>query len=59
MDSDRGIGVATGSIETAERTGNTRSIEPGLRVTLVSLGLVVVVGDTGTSDFPVNMLTGD
>ena len=26
----RGAGVAVGSIDTAERTGNTRSMEPGL-----------------------------
>ena len=30
-DSPRDIGVAVGSIDTAERIGNTLSIEPGLR----------------------------
>ena len=31
LETCRGAGVAVGSIDTADRTGNTRSIEPGLR----------------------------
>ena len=58
-DSIRGMGVATGSMETAERMGKMRSMEVGLKVTPASSALD---GDEGgtigvASDRPVNMLT--
>jgi hypothetical protein len=54
-----GIGVAVGSIVTAERIGKTRSTEPGLRFECASSDLVEAAGDTGPEPLPVNMLTGD
>jgi hypothetical protein len=42
-----GIGVAVGSIVTAERIGKTRSTEPGLRFEWASSDLVEAAGDTG------------
>lgn len=48
----RVAGVAVGSMDTADRTGNTRSMEPGLKADDTSLPLE---GDFCES--PVNMLT--
>lgn len=43
----RYIGVAVGSIETADRMGKTRSIEPGLRADPGSSDPMEGVGDLG------------
>jgi hypothetical protein len=55
----RDRGVTRGSIEMAERTGNTRSMEPGLRAEGGSSNFVVAGGDPGALLLPVNILTCD
>lgn len=57
LDSWRYMGVAVGSMDTAERIGNTRSIEPGLRVEIGSLEPCEGDGDDGRSVRPVNIDT--
>jgi hypothetical protein len=62
-DSPRTIGVAVGSIDTAERTGNTRSIVPGLRAEKGPSDFCDKVGEAGGASLgsllPVNMETGE
>ena len=52
------IGVAFGSMETADLTGKTRSIEPGLRAAL-GPSYLCAPGDAGGSVLPVNIETGE
>ena len=59
LDSCLDIGVAFGSMETADLMGKTRSIEPGLRTGPGPSDLCDKVGEAGTSDLPVNIETGD
>ena len=56
-DSCLAMGVAEGSIETADRIGNTRSMDPGLRTEVGPSDLCEKVGDGGTFDRPVNIET--
>jgi len=55
--SARDTEVTRGSIDTAERTGKTRSIEPGLRVAAALSEPPEVAGDSGPSLLPVKMFT--
>lgn len=59
-DSPLAMGVAVGSIETADRTGKTRSAMPGLRAEKGPSDFCDHVGEAGGgSVLPVNIETGD
>jgi hypothetical protein len=56
-DSPRYMGVAMGSIETADRIGNTLSMDPGLSTDSALFDPCEGVGDGARSDLPVNIDT--